>query len=54
MSNIRFSSFLKPQLKVDTIPKPVGLGLRGWREGTGCSVFVRHISGRLFGICPVL
>jgi hypothetical protein len=54
MSNIIFSSFLKPQLKVDTIPKPVGLGSHGRREGTGCSVLVRHISGNLFGICSVV
>jgi hypothetical protein len=32
MSNIRFGSFLKPQLKIDTIPKPVGLGLGSGRE----------------------
>ena len=31
MSNIRFSSFLKPQLKIDTIPKPGGLGSRSSR-----------------------
>ena len=29
MRNIRFSSFLKPQLRIDTIPKPVGLGSGG-------------------------
>jgi hypothetical protein len=32
MSNIRFSSFLNPHLKIDTIPKPVGLGSRSRRE----------------------
>jgi len=32
MSNIRFGSFLKPQLKIDTIPKPAGLGSRSRRE----------------------
>jgi hypothetical protein len=32
MGKNRFSSFLKPQLRIDTIPKPVGLGLRSRRE----------------------
>jgi hypothetical protein len=32
MGNTRFRSFLKPQLRIDTIPKPVGLGLRSRRE----------------------
>jgi hypothetical protein len=32
MSNIRFGSFLKPHLKIDTIPKPCGLGSRSRRE----------------------
>ncbi len=54
MSNIRFSSLLKARLKIDTIPKPRGLGSRCWREGAGCSVFVRHISGSLIGICSVV
>jgi hypothetical protein len=41
MSNNRFNSFLKPQLKIDTIPKPVGLGSRCWRS----ALCVRHLSG---------
>jgi hypothetical protein len=32
MSNIRFSSFLKPQLRIDTIPKPGGLSSDSGRE----------------------
>jgi hypothetical protein len=32
MSNFRFSSFLKPPLKIDTIPKPGGLGSDSGRE----------------------
>jgi hypothetical protein len=32
MGNIRFGSFLKSQLKIDTIPKPGGLGSRSGRE----------------------
>jgi hypothetical protein len=56
---IGFVAFREWQLKVDTIPKPVGLGSRCWREGAGCSVFVRaHFcsanvrlcKGRLFRI----
>jgi hypothetical protein len=54
MRNTRFRSFLKSQLKIDTIPKPVGLGSRGWCESTGCSAFVRYISGNLFGTCSVV
>jgi len=54
MIKIRFNSFPKPHLKIDTIPKPVGLGLRIGREGTGCSAFVRYIFGNLFGVCSVV
>ena len=46
MSNIRFSSLLKAQLRIDTIPKPVGLGLCSSRTGLP----VRHLSG----FCPEL
>ncbi len=43
MSNIRLGSFLKPQLKIDTIPKPVGLGLRGPREAYSVQyVFIEY------------
>ena len=40
MSNIRFSSFLKPQLKIDTIPKPGGLGSGGPHVGCLSGLFV--------------
>ena len=33
MRNTRFSSFLKPQLRIDTIPKPIGLGSHSTHEG---------------------
>jgi hypothetical protein len=46
MSNIKFNSFLKPQLKLDTIPKPVGLDSRSWHS----RLSVRHLSG----LCPEL
>ena len=46
MSNIKFTSFLKPQLKIDTIPKPGGLGLDGPRS----VLSVRLLSG----FCPEL
>ncbi len=43
MSNIRFSSFLKSQLKIDTIPKPVGLGSRDPREAYSVQyVFIEY------------
>jgi hypothetical protein len=55
MINNTFNCFLKPQLKIDTIPKPVGLGSRSWRRWLS----VRHLSGtcpafvrRLSSICP--
>jgi hypothetical protein len=41
MPNISFSSFLKPPLKIDTIPKPVGLGPSSRREASsGPLVFI--------------
>jgi hypothetical protein len=43
MSNIRFGSVLKPQLRIDTIPKPVGLGLRSRREAScGPLAFIEY------------
>jgi hypothetical protein len=44
-----FVRFRAWQLKVDTIPKPVGLGSGGHARGRGCSAFVRG----LFGNFPV-
>jgi hypothetical protein len=32
MGNTRFGSFLRPLLRIDTIPKPVGLGSHSRRE----------------------
>jgi hypothetical protein len=46
---IGFIAFREEQVKIDTIPKPVGLGSRGPARGSGCSAFVR----RLFGSFPV-
>jgi hypothetical protein len=43
MSNTRFGSFPKPQFKIDTIPKPVGLGSRSSREGHSVQcVFIEY------------
>ena len=44
MRNTRFSSFLKPQLRIDTIPKPCGLGSDGPLSG----LYVPDVSR----ICP--
>jgi hypothetical protein len=43
MGNTRFGSFLKPLLKIDTIPKPVGLGSRSRRETpSGPLAFIKY------------
>jgi len=42
---IGFARFREVQVKIDTIPKPVGLGSRGPAKGSGCSAFVRGLFG---------
>jgi hypothetical protein len=51
MSNIRFRCFLKSQLRIKT-PSLIlsALVARGWRKGILGSVFVRCLSGILFGV----
>jgi hypothetical protein len=46
---IGFAHFREVQVKIDTIPKPVGLGSRGPARGLCSSTFVRG----LFGSFPV-
>ena len=45
---IGFARFREVQVKIDTIPKPVGLGSRGPLSG----LYVRQPSGTCPGVCP--
>jgi hypothetical protein len=56
MRNTRFSSFLKPQLRIDTIPKPIGLGSHSTHEGhsTECAFIEYSMNIRwLFNACSI-
>ena len=48
---IGFARFREVQVKIDTIPKPVGLGSCGPARGLGRSVFVRGLFGSFSGVC---
>jgi hypothetical protein len=47
---VRFREWQVKVVKVDTIPKPVGLGSRGPARGLGRSAFVRGLFGS-FSVC---
>jgi hypothetical protein len=47
---IGFARFREVQVKIDTIPKPFGLGSRGPLKRLGCPAAVRRLSG----FCPAL